>query len=65
VEERVDVEPVLADPEPELASDRTIADEPLPVEEPTFEEPIQYELGVTPSADWDLDEDPASYSAPI
>jgi len=74
-DERVDLEAV---------DERTIADEPLPldeeppVDEPTaeepvrleeveYEEPVEYELdaGVTPSADWELDEDPASYSAPI
>jgi len=63
VEDRVDVE---------VEDERTIADQPLPVEEPppeepTGEEPVQQELdaGVTPSADWELDDDPASYSAPI
>ena len=36
-------------------------------DEPTAEEPVQEELdsGVTPSADWEFDDDPASYSAPI
>ena len=63
IEDRVDVG---------LEEDRTIADQPLPVEEPTpdeptAEEPVQEELdaGVTPSADWEFDDDPASYSAPI
>ena len=55
-----------------LEEDRTIADQPLPAEEPppddaTAEASVQQELdaGVTPSADWELDDDPASYSAPI
>jgi hypothetical protein len=68
VEERVEIE---------LENDATIADQPLPGDEPTVteptvaepaaEEPAPQELdaGVTPSADWELDDDPASYSAPI
>jgi len=42
-------------PEPEL--------EPEP--EPEWMEQPQLDAGVTPSADWEMDEDPASYSAPI
>jgi hypothetical protein len=45
----------------------TIADEPLPVEQPVVAapEPEDVEAGVIHSADWDFDDDPASYSAPI
>jgi hypothetical protein len=79
----------------EVYGEPTIADEPLPVEEPapdaegtvpltmpfTHEAsagaesdvkgtvPLtneqELESGVTASADWDFDDDPASYSAPI
>ena len=54
--------------------DLTIADESLPVDEAAepatedeHEESLQFQLetGVTPSADWEFDDDPASYSAPI
>jgi hypothetical protein len=70
MEDRVEVEAYDAEP--------TIADEPLPVEEPLpAEEPVaaaepepepepeDVEAGVIHSADWDFDDDPASYSAPI
>jgi hypothetical protein len=47
----------------------TIADEPLPVEQPIAieqeQQPEEVEAGVIHSADWDFDDDPASYSAPI
>jgi hypothetical protein len=48
--------------------------EPAPVEEPSPEEELEpvaesdeesHNSGVTRSADWELDEDPASYSAPV
>jgi hypothetical protein len=54
------------------AEDPTIADEPLPEPEPEpnlkGSDPVSnedVEAGVIHSADWDYDEDPASYSAPI
>jgi hypothetical protein len=62
----------------EAYEDDTIADRPLPrferaapAAEPepqpavAAEEPTLDDTGVTPSADWDFDEDAASYSAPI
>jgi hypothetical protein len=78
----------------EVYGEPTIADEPLPVEEPAnlkgsdpfrnepsaeaesdateslkgsdpFRDEQELESGVTASADWDFDDDPASYSAPI
>jgi hypothetical protein len=40
--------------------------EPAPVvEEEREPEPEELDAGVTPSADWEADDDPASYSAPI
>jgi hypothetical protein len=59
-DERVELE---VEPEDE----RTIADQPLPVEDQAAADHVQPELdaGVTPSADWEIDDDPASYSAPI
>jgi hypothetical protein len=53
LEDRVDVEVEVE----AYADEPTIADEPLPAED--------VEAGVIHSSDWDLDEDPASYSAPI
>ena len=53
-------------PEPELVAPER--GEPELVEpEPAAPPPIEPELetGVTPSADWEFDDDPASYSAPI
>jgi hypothetical protein len=48
--------------EPAARSPRPAEPEPEPEPEP--EQP-QLDAGVTPSADWELDDDPASYSAPI
>jgi hypothetical protein len=44
---------------PELEED---ADPEL---QPTADSRQPTDTGVTPSADWEVDEDPASYSAPI
>jgi hypothetical protein len=41
------------------------APEARPDQEPTLPDPAELDTGVTPSTDWELDEDPASYSAPI
>jgi hypothetical protein len=71
-EDRVAVQ--VYDEEPAIAEEPAVADEPQqpPVAEepppPRFEEeppPEDLEAGVIHSSDWDLDEDPASYSAPI
>jgi hypothetical protein len=50
---------VDAEPEPEQEVEPEAEPEPEPDDEPDDDS------GVTPSADWELDEDPASYSAPI
>lgn len=78
-EERVEVG-VYAEPayEERAYEEATIADEPMPAEEPLAlaepepapepepePEPDDVEAGVIHSADWDYDDDPASYSAPI
>jgi hypothetical protein len=77
-EDRVAVQ--VYDEEPAIADELAVADEPAVVDEPqpslVAEEPAQprfeeepapedLEAGVIHSSDWDLDEDPASYSAPI
>jgi len=42
---------------------------PIPTDDPDpeteAEEQQQLDTGVTPSTDWEFDDDPASYSAPI
>ena len=66
-EDRVEEEEAVA----VVHEDHTIADQPLPRhnahEDQTLDEREEPELhaGVTPSADWGMDDDPASYSAPI
>ncbi|HKP88735.1 MAG TPA: hypothetical protein VJT75_02055, partial [Thermoleophilaceae bacterium] len=56
-DERLPVEePVAAEPEPVLAEPEPVVEDPPPQD---------VEAGVIHSADWDYDDDPASYSAPI
>lgn len=52
---------VVSEPEPESEA------EPDPVTDEFYEveEDVDEDAGVTPSADWEFDDDPASYSAPI
>lgn len=65
-------EPFL-EPEPEAELESSPEPEPEPSLEPEEPEPAHVhaaqlameEAGVTPSADWEFDDDPASYSAPI
>jgi hypothetical protein len=54
----------VEDPVASFQDEHTIADQPLPVDEEPYEDETVDE-GVTPSADWEYDDDPASYSAPI
>jgi hypothetical protein len=69
-EHELDPEP---DPEPELEAEvpQPEPELPEPPEEPDtdefelVEEDEELAAGVTPSADWDLDDDPGSYSAPV
>ena len=51
------------EPEPELRFERAHEPEPQPQLAMGEEDPL--DAGVTPSADWEYDDDPSSYSAPI
>lgn len=51
--------------DPVVHDDPTIADRPLPRFEPDTDVDPVADSGVTPSADWEMDDDAASYSAPI
>jgi hypothetical protein len=53
------------DPEPELPDPPELPEEPDTDEFESVEEDEELAAGVTPSADWDLDDDPGSYSAPV
>ena len=59
-----DVEPELHDTQPDVQPETQRADDSRPEVQP---EPDDEDLsvGVTPSADWGVDEDPDSYSAPV
>src|SRR6185437_15413026 len=67
-EHELDPEP---DPEPRAEVPQPEPELPEPPEEPDtdefelVEEDEELAAGVTPSADWDLDDDPGSYSAPV
>ena len=53
------------EPEPEpVQRELRVTKEPEPGPEGEAEADVA-DAGVTPSADWELDDDPASYSAPI